>query len=575
MASRLTTFIVVLIVTGTLVAGLIVGAQRDEANGPVDLIITNGRVYTGQDGEMAEAVAVRGNKILRVGSNRDVKRMRRPQTVTIDAHGASVLPGFNDAHAHMVPAGLALSHIDLVDATTLEEIQDAIGAYATAHPELAWVRGRGWYYEPFPGGMPTRQQLDVLVPDRPAYLTAYDGHTGWANSAALQLAGITRRTPNPANGTIVKDAWSGEPTGVLKESAMELMRRVMPQATREDRLAAVREATAVAHRYGVTSVQNAGGDADDLALYGAMREAGELNVRIYTALSATPGLTEADIDQFDRVRAQFPDDPLLKTGAIKLMLDGVVETHTAALLEPYADRGTTGQLNYTPADLTRIVTLLDRRGWQVLIHAIGDRAVRVALDAFEAAAAANPASTVERRHRIEHIETIDPIDVPRFAALGVIASQQPFHGSPDQLELWTTRLGRERADRGWMATTLRANGARVVFGSDWPVVSVDPRFGLHVAATRTAPHGQPEGGFVPAERMPLASAIDAYTAAGAYASFDEQRKGTLKAGMLADIVILTSDVFEEEARLLDAEVATTIFDGRVVYDREHATTLTD
>lgn len=349
---------------------------------------------------------------------------------------------------------------------------------------------------------------------------------------------------------------------------MDLLRHVLPQPSREDRLAAVRQATEAAHSYGVTSVQNAGGDADDLSIYDELREAGELDLRIYAALSASPGLTEADVDRFDRVRTQFPEDPLLKAGAIKLVLDGVVETHTASLLEPYANRASTGQPNYTAAELNRIVTMLDRRGWQVLIHAIGDGAVRMALDAFEAAAAANPAPARERRHRIEHIETIDPLDVPRFAALGVIASQQPFHGSPDSLELWSRHLGRERTARAWLYNTLTANGARVAFGSDWPVVSVDPRLGLHVATTRTALDGEPEDGFLPAERMPLLSAIDAYTAAGAYASFDEQRKGTIEAGMLADIVILTGDIFEENARLLDAEVALTIFDGRVVYDRE-------
>ena len=568
MASRLTTFIVVLIVAGTLVAGLIVGAQRDEANGPVDLIITNGRVYTSRDGEMAEAVAVRGNKILRVGSNREIKRMRRPQTLTIDAHGASVLPGFNDSHAHVLSAGLGFSHLDLLDARSLDAIEAAIRAYATEHPDLPWIRGQGWHYEPFPGGLPTRQQLDALVPDRPAYFTAYDGHTAWANSKALELAGITHRTPSPANGTIVTDPRSGEPSGALKESAMELVRDVLPRPSREDRRAAVRHATEAAHSYGVTSVQDAGGDADDLSIYDELREAGELNLRIYAALSAAPGLTEADVDRFDRIRAQFPEDPLLKAGAIKLVLDGVVETHTASLLEPYANRATTGQPNYTAAELNRIVTMLDRRGWQVLIHAIGDRAVRMALDAFEAAAAVNPAPVRERRHRIEHIETIDPLDVPRFAALGVIASQQPLHGSPDSLELWSRHLGRERTARAWLYNTLTANGARVVFGSDWPVVSVDPRLGLHVATTRTALDGEPEDGFLPAERMPLLTAIDAYTAAGAYASFDEQRKGTIEAGMLADIVILTGDIFEENARLLDAEVAMTIFDGRVVYDRQ-------
>jgi len=570
MASRITTYIIVLIVAGTLVAGLIVGAQRDEADGPVDIIITNGKVYTANGGAFAEAVAVRGNKILRVGTNREIKRLRRPQTMTLDAHGATVVPGFNDSHSHLLSGGLSLAHLDLLDAITLEQIQAAIRDYAAAHPERPWVRGRGWYYEPFPGGLPTRQQLDALVPDRPAYFTAYDGHTAWANSKALEAAGITRKTPNPPNGTIVKDARTGEPTGVLKESAMGLVGKVLPAVTRDDRLAAIRRAIDVAHRHGVTSVQNAGGSVDDFALYDEVRKQGELDLRIYNAISAASGLTDAEVAAFEATRTAFADDPVLKAGAVKLMLDGVVESHTAAMLEPYANRATRGQINFTQAELDRIVALLDKRGWQIFIHAIGDHGIRSALDAFEHAAKANPPPSRGRRHRIEHIETIDPADIPRFGALGVIAAQQPYHGSPapNQIDVWKTNLGEPRASRSWVYNSLLAGGARIAFGSDWPVVSMDPRLGLHVATTRTSPDGVPEGGWIPTERVTLAQAVDGYTSAGAWASFDEQRKGTLEPGMLADIVILTGDIFEPGARLLDSKVAVTIFDGRVVYDRE-------
>lgn len=572
MASRITTFLIVLIVTGTLVAGLIVGAQRDEADGPVDLIITNGKVYTARGGAFAEAVAVRGNKILRVGNNREIKRLRRPQTVTVDAHGATVLPGFNDSHSHLLSGGLSLAHLDLLGATTLDQIQTSIREYATAHPDRPWIRGRGWYYEPFAGGLPTRQQLDQLVPDRPAYFTAYDGHTAWANSKALAAAGITRRTPNPKNGTIVKDARTGQPTGVLKEGAMSLMSNVLPPVTRDDRLAALRQAMELAHANGVTSVQNAGGSVDDFALYDELRKQGALDLRVYNAISAASGLTAAELATFEVARTTYADDPVLKAGAVKLMLDGVVESHTAAMLEPYANRTTTGQINFTQAELDRVVAMLDKRGWQIFIHAIGDRGIRSALDAFEHAAKANPPPARGRRHRIEHIETIDPADIPRFGALGVIASQQPYHGSPspNQIDVWKANLGEPRASRAWVYNSLLGTGAHIAFGSDWPVVSLDPRLGLHVATTRTSLDGVPEGGWIPAERLTLAQAVDGYTSAGAWASFDEQRKGTLAPGMLADIVILTSDIFEPGARVLDSHVALTIFDGRVVFDREHA-----
>lgn len=572
MASRITTFLVALIVAGTVVAGLIVGAQRDEATGPVDLIITNGRVFTSRDAPLAEAVAVRGNKILRVGTNREIKRLRRPHTVTIDAHGGSVLPGFIDGHAHLLAGGLARSHLDLSGLHSVDAIQSAIRAYAAAHPDDAWIRGRGWTYEAFPGGLPTRQQLDAIVPDRPAFFVAFDGHTAWVNTKALQLAGITRHTPDPAGGTIVRHPVSGQPTGALEESAIALVRSLLPEPGPAARLDALREAIAVAHAHGVTSVQTAGGSVEDLELLDRLRDAGELDLRVYAALSLDESAREPDLDRLDAVRTRFPDDPLLKAGAIKIMLDGVVETHTAALLQPYADRRTTGTLRYDPDRLTRLVTDLDRRGWQLLIHAIGDRAVRVALDALETARAINPTPPRGRRHRLEHVETIDPADIRRFASLGVLVSQQPLHASPGpgELDVWLERLGRDRARRGWLWQTLASEGARVLFGSDWPVVTIDPLPALHVATTRTSLSGEPEGGYLPEERMPLADAIHAYTAAGAYASFDDQRKGTLEPGMLADIVILTSDIFADGARLQDARVAMTIFDGRVVYDREQA-----
>lgn len=574
MASRITTFIVVLIVTGTLVAGLIVGAQRDAADGPVDLIITNGRVFQPADGTFAEAVAVRGNKILRVGSNRQIKRLRRPQTVTIDAHGASVLPGFNDSHTHLLSGGLSLEHLDLLGATTLERIEDSISAYAEAHPHHAWVRGRGWSYEPFPAGLPTREMLDALVPDRPAYLTAYDGHTAWVNSKALALAGITRRTLDPENGTIVRDARTGEPTGVLKETAMRLVASMLPQPSLDDRVQALRAAIALAHANGITSVQNAGGSADDLDVYDELRRTGELDLRVYTALSVSAGLTAADFEQLDAVRRRYPDDPVLKTGAARLMVDGVVESHTAAMLQPYANAPGTGRVNFTPAELNRIVTALDARGWQVLIHAAGDNGVRMALDAFDYAQHANPPPARGRRHRVEHIETIDPADVARFGRLHVIASQQPLRGSPspNQREVWQETLGPERASHTWPYGTLLKSGATVVFGSDWPMVPLDPRLGLHVATTRTAPETADEEGWLPGERLSLHQAIEAYTARGAYASFDEQRKGIIAPGMLADVVILSSDIFAAGATLLDSEIAITIFDGRVVYDRDEAST---
>jgi predicted amidohydrolase YtcJ len=492
----------------------------------------------------------------------------------VDAHGGAVVPGFNDSHIHFALGSLALAEINLLDSKTTEQVLAKIRVYAEANTVRPWITGLGWYYTAFAGGLPTRQLLDEAVPDRPAYITAYDGHSGWANTAALKLARITRATPNPKNGIIVKDA-NGEPTGVLKESAMALVRDILPKPDRAQRLAALRVGIREAHRMGVTSVQNANGSADDIDLWDELRRSGDLKVRMYHALSAEPGFSEADADRFNDIRRKYQDDALLKTGAVKLMADGVIESHTAAMLEPYANRPTKGMPNFTPEDLTRIVTMLDKRGWQIWIHAIGDGAIRMALDAYEAAAKANPAPAQGRRHRIEHIESIDPADVPRFGALGVIASMQPFHANPDpsMAMVWSENIGPERASHGWLWHDILKAGGRLTFGSDWPVVTLDPRVGLQVAANRMSPAGEPAGGWLPEQKLPLTKVIDGYSSGAAYASFDEQRKGTLAKGMLADIVVLSTDIFDAPPeRVLDAKVDVTIFDGKVVYSRGQAGT---
>lgn len=571
MAARITAYLVACIVGVTLIAGLIVGAQRadDEA---VDLIVINGKVYAGDGAAvLAEAVAIRGNKVVRVGSNREIQRLRRAQTTTVDARGGAVVPGFNDAHAHFISGGLSLDQVNLLEATTLDEIKDTVRIWSEAHPERTWITGRGWYYQPFAGTLPTRQLLDTLVPNRPAYLIAYDGHTGWANTRALKLAGITRHTRNPANGVIVKDPRTGEPSGALKEAAMALMTAV-PQPTTEDKIAAIRAGLVEAHRVGITSVQNAGGTAEDLELYDRLRKRGELTVRVYQALSVTGEVNETRLAELAAVRERFTDDPLLKAGAVKLVADGVIESHTAAMLEPYDNKpASSGDPRYTAEQLNETVAALDRGGWQVMTHAIGDAAVRMTLDAYEAAARLNPVPERGRRHRIEHIETIDPADVPRFGRLGIIASMQPVHATPSPVpgDVWSTNIGAERASHGWLWAGIATAGGRLAFGSDWPVMTLDPMMGLHVAANRTTADGLPKGGWLPAERLPLRRAIDAYTRDAAWASYDEQRKGVLERDMLADLVVLSDDIFEGPAtRLSEVQVMVTIVDGKIVYRRD-------
>ncbi len=332
---------------------------------PADLIVVNGKVYPGGGAPMAEAVAVRGNQILAVGTTAEIERHRAEGTTVVDAKGGTVLAGFNDAHVHFLSGGESLDRVNLFDAETVEAAQQAIRDFAAAGPDRPWVLGRGWLYGTFPGGLPTKEQLDSVVSDRPALMECYDGHTVWVNSKALELAGITRDTPDPPSGLIVRDA-KGEPTGVLKESAQGLVRKVLPQPTRDEKIELIKKAIHHAQSLGVTSVQNAGMSPDELELYSELERRGELGVRMYAALSARPGFSEEDAVRYEEVLKQHPGTALLKTGAIKMFADGVIEAHTAAMLEPYANADTTGIANYTVEDMNRIVAMMDQKGWQIL-----------------------------------------------------------------------------------------------------------------------------------------------------------------------------------------------------------------
>jgi predicted amidohydrolase YtcJ len=553
MAARLATFLVVAIVGTTLIAGLIVGAQRDDTSGPVDLIVHNARVYVADDlGSIAEAVAIRGNKILKVGSDREVLRYRRKQTTVIDAKGAAVLPGFDDAHASLVAGGLARDGVQLFGASTLDEIRGRIQAWLETRPDAAWVVGTGWSVDAVPE--PTRAQLDAIVSDRPVRLLSQDGQALWVNSKALAEAGITRRTATPALGTIARDR-RGDPTGVLRASAMALIDRVVPKPTREERAKALQVAIREAQRRGITSAQDLGAAPGDMDLYDAARDAGMLGLRVYTAVPAA----RTAMADLDAIAKRHPDDPLLKTGLATIELDGSVESQTAAMLDPYAPRGSTaGQALLTPAELSGLVTTLDGRGWQVAIQAAGDRAVRQALDALGAVAKPSQGGKTPR-HRIEGVTTVSPDDIPRFGALGIIASLQPLHATADPLLTWSKNIGPDRARLGWPARSLSAAGAHLAFGTDWPRLPQDPLAGLRAAVSRPELHAP--------EQLTLKSAINAWTSGAAWASFDEHRKGTLKADMLADLVILSTDIFASPASLEAAEVAMTIFDGKIVYRR--------
>ena len=554
MAARLASILVAAIVGTTLIAGLIVGAQRDDNSGPVDLIIHNAKVYEADDlGSMAEAVAIRGNKILKAGSEREIMRYRRPQTMLIDARGGAVLPGFNDAHVAMIAGGLAHDSVQLHDVSTLEEIQARVSAFAETHPDAAWISGIGWNYDSF-ADQPTRAQLDAAVKSRPVRLLSEDGHALWVNTKALQAASIGKRTPNPADGVIVRDR-RGDATGLLKDAAIALVERVTPKPTREDRAKALQVAIREAQRRGVTSVQDLGAEAGDIDLYDAAREAGTLPLRVYAAI----GATRTPLEDLAAIAKRHPDDPLLKTGLATIALDGSVESQTAAMLSAYAGKaGGEGILHVSEADLTKLVATLDADGWQIAIDAAGDRAARAALDAYGAAAKRTRAGK-PARHRIEGITVVDAEDVPRFGALGVVASMQPLRTGNGGLLSWSKSLGPDRALLGWPSRSLSAAGAHLAFDNNWPNLALDPLASIRAAVARPEMHAP--------EQLSLKSAINAWTSGAAWASLDDHRKGTIKPGMLADIVILSTDIFRGAPQLNDAEVVTTIFDGKVVYRR--------
>lgn len=569
MAARLTTYLVVAIVASTLIAGLIVGARSDDSEGPVDLIVFNGVVYTADgSGDKAEAVAVRGNQILRVGSDREINRLRKPQTTLIDAHGAAVLPGFDDASVRFIEGGLSLDQIDLTGAVTLEEIQGRVRAWGAVNPERPWVLGRGWSAEAFDETPPTRQLLDLAEKTRPVVLLSSDGHAAWANTKALQMAGITRRTIDPDDGTIVRDPRTREATGILRGAATALVTKLLPTPTRADRARALRAAVDEAHRYGITSVQHVDASVDDLQLYDEARRAGDLDLRVYSAVGLGRVASDGAVEQLGPLSSKYPDDPLFKTGAVSLSVDGTVASQGAALLAPYAAGEVVGETLVSPDALNRAVRLLDAQGWQVVAHAAGDRAVGMALNAFEHAARSNPRAERERRHRVDGVELVDTRDRARFKKIGAIASPSPLTGLP--ADVWLRLVGEERAAAMLPVHELLAARARLVFGSRWPAGPLSPLETIHALVNR----GTTDDSSEPApSALTIEQVVDGMTSGAAYASYDEQRKGTLKAGMLANLVVLSHDIFSAPpTRIRAAQVAVTVFDGRVVYRRGPKTT---
>jgi predicted amidohydrolase YtcJ len=525
---------------------------------PADLVLVDGKVATMESaGDFAQAVAIRGRRIVRVGTNEEARALVGPETRVFSLEGKLVLPGLVDSHVHFLSGSLSLDQLD-VSRAGLPEIQKRLADRIRSRPQEAWVVGRGWSYAAIPGRLPNRADLDAVSPDKPVFLVAYDGHTAWANSNALELAGITAATPQPEFGEIVHDD-TGQPSGLLKEGgAMNLVRSRIPEITRGYKRQALLRGLREARRLGLTGIQNASGNEEELGLYEELDREGLLTLRTISALRMTPELTEADFESYERLRDRYSSGSV-RAGTVKAFIDGVVETHTAAMLEPYADDPSQiGETTMPVGDLQRLVLEFDRRKFQIYVHAIGDRGVRVTLDAFDRARSENPAW--DRRHRIEHIEVISRDDIARFGSSGIIAGMQATHWFPtpqSEEGVWARNVGRARLPLAFNWQAIADSGGRLSFGSDWPVATLNPLVGLRNAIARKD------------QRLDPYRALRAYTIDAAYASYTEDELGSIRPGKLADLVVLSQDVFAiDPAEIHKVEAILTIFDGRVVYRSE-------
>lgn len=535
-----------------------------------DIILVNGRIWTEEPSRpAATAVAIKGNRIIAVGNDTEIKRYARRTTRVEDLAGRFVMPSINDSHIHFLGGALGMYQVDLTDAKNLAEAQALIAKFAKENPDAKWIVGRGWQYTIFPGGLPKRQDIDSVVPDRPVYLRAYDGHTAWANTKALEISGIDSKTKFDGFGEIVRDP-DGAPTGVLKEGAMGLVSRNLPPVTRDQQLKALERGFDYAASLGIGSIQNAHGSFSELEIWDDLLKRGKLRLRTSFAFSVGPETAQAEIDKIAAASKRY-DSPMLRVKAVKIMVDGVIESYTAAMLAPYANKPeTSGTPNFTAEQLNRVVAMADKAGLQVYIHAIGDRGVRMALDAFENAIRVN--GRRDSRFRIEHIETIDPQDIPRFKQLGVIASMEPIHADPGTIDVWSAAIGSERAGRGFAWRALELAGARLIFSSDFPAaISMSPWRGLHNAVNRQTIDGLPVGGWLPEHRVSAETALRAYTSGGAYASFEDNVKGRVARGFLADLIVLDRDPIESDPKaLFRTGVVLNVFDGKIVYRRSTA-----
>jgi len=551
---------------GGLLCAAAAGCRQGQAPRWADLVVANAKVWTVDPARpRAEAVAIVGERIAALGTAAEIDAWRGPATKVIDARGRFVMPGFNDAHIHLIEGGMQLDNVDLKDAASLEEFARRVGERAAATPKGEWILGGNWDEQGWmPAVLPTKALIDPVTPDTPVFVGRYDLHMGLANSVALTLAGITAKTPDPPGGAIVRDA-RGNPTGILKDAAMSYVQRVIPDATPERRQRALKRALEHMAVLGVTSVQDMGPAQADMALYASLADKGELTARIRVA----PALATW-VDLAGRGAVKPFSGAFLRSGAVKAFADGSLGSTTALFFEPYTDAPAARGLladEMQPLDGMRSrLVQADKAAQQICMHAIGDRAISMTLDLFRDVEAAN--GPRDRRFRIEHSQHVAPGDFSRYAALNVIASVQPYHAIDDGR--WAEkRIGPDRIKTTYAFRGFLDHKVRLAIGTDWPVAPLDPVLGLYAAVTRATLDGKNPGGWVPAQKITLAEAIEAYTMGAAYAEFQEQDKGSITAGKLADLSILGTDPFAvEPPALRDLKVDMTIVGGRVVYERK-------
>lgn len=528
-----------------------------------DLIFLKAHIWTGiPSAPFAEAIAIQGDKILAVGSNEEILVLKGDQTKIQPLRGELLMPGFNDDHTHFLEGGFRLMSVDLRDAASEGEFARRIARKAHELAPGRWITGGSWDHESWPGApLPAKELIDSLTPQHPVFVQRLDGHMGLANSLALKLAGINASTPVPAGGEIVKNPKTGQPTGILKDSAMSLVEQIIPAPSREEEDKALSLALREAARLGVTSVQDVT-PWESWEVFRRARQANQLTVRIY---SRTP-LAQWQ-KQADWVREHGVGDGWLKLGGLKAFMDGSLGSTTAYFFKPYTDAPNTSGL--LADDLVSSETfqnqlrLSDQAGLQLSIHAIGDKANHLLLNFYEAMEKQN--GPRDRRPRIEHAQHLVPEDVPRFARLGVIASMQPAHAADDGR--WAEkRLGPQRAKNSYVFRSLLKNQAMLCFGTDWPVAPLAPMLGVYAAVTRRTLDGKHPSGWIPEEKITLDEALRCYTLNSAFAAFEEKIKGTLEPGKLADLVVLDRDLFQTPPeKIREASVLFTIVNGKIVY----------